>query len=286
MSETFFRSSISLGIADKYGVDRSAKVIRGFSVLTKGEAQGHGLWLDDDFMNATMAHGAAAPEGLKSRFTHPAFEDGLGTYLGRTKFLRRDGAGMIRGDLHLAEAASSSPKGDLAKYVMDLAEQDPAAFGASIVFGRDRQSESAFLSKNSSAGEFRSPDRANLKNLLHARMSTLNGCDIVDSPAANPGGLFSARRSSQLEHFSRGTQPAQTPQNEELNELRQEIVADRELKTGTDFISEAKRLAKRENLPLHEAMSKLSKINPELYERQRIINAKAPRQWQARGKGR
>jgi len=45
-------------------------------------------------------------------------------------------------------------------------------------------------------GTFTSPDEANEKNLPHWRLRMLEAVDVVDEPAANPGGLFSTGRTS------------------------------------------------------------------------------------------
>jgi hypothetical protein len=192
---TKFRTPIARGILRKGEqaiVDREAKVIHNYAVTTRGEALGHGVWLDKTFLSSVVAEINSKPIGFKSRFTHPGMcADGLGTYLGRTKDAWLDGD-VVRADLHIADVASKSPSGDLAEYVMDLAEEDPESFGASIVFDHNRGAEKEFAGKNSSAdGAFTSPDKNNAENLPHARLAKLYASDVVDDPAANPGGFFS-----------------------------------------------------------------------------------------------
>lgn len=190
---TLFRSAPSRGASVR--VEREARVIRGYSVLTSGvEAQGHGLFIDETMaQQAADAINAAGPAGIKSRFTHPGpSSDGLGKFLGRTRNARLEG-GRVLADLHLSELADASPSGKLGSYVMDMAEKDPAAFGASIVFRRDRGAEELFVAQNKNPqGEFRSPDARNERHVPHARLKSLSASDVVDDPAANPGGMFSA----------------------------------------------------------------------------------------------
>ena len=142
------RTSLATGIAEgAQGVDREARVIRGYSVVTRGEAKGHEAWIDETFLDQVVAVGNAIDTGLKSRFTHPGLcSDGLGKFLGRTRNFRRVD-GRVVGDLHFAQAGSKSPDGDLAGYVMDLADEDPDAFGASIVFYHDMGAEQEFKSE-------------------------------------------------------------------------------------------------------------------------------------------
>lgn len=174
-------------------VDRETETIRGYSVITRGEANGHALWVDAEFLGSVAAAINARPAGVKSRFTHPELSgDGLGTYLGRTRNAEIAGNRVIA-DLHLAQAAHESPDGDLAGYVMQLAEDDPAAFGASIVFAADTAAMEQFTAEHTDAeGQFRSPDPENANNYPHARLAAdgLRAADMVDNPAANPDGLF------------------------------------------------------------------------------------------------
>lgn len=172
------------------GGDNGAGLIRQFSVITAGEAKGHGVWIDNVFVDsvaAAMATGA----GTKSRFAHPSLSaDGLGTYLGRAKNPQGDGR-KLAADLHLGKTAHRTPDGDLADYVMGLASEDAAAFGASIVFEGDiGEEERHRVDHTDAAGAFQSPDPANVQNLPHVRLGKLKAVDVVDSPAANPEGLF------------------------------------------------------------------------------------------------
>ena len=190
---------------EREGGDAGAGLIRSFSVTSAGEALGHRIWLDQEFLRQTAAAGNGREGGIKARFTHPGLSgDGLGTLLGRARNFRhvktRD---QVFADLHFAASAHGTPNGDLAKYVMDMAEETPEEFGASIVFDPDRGAEQEFVGKNSDEeGTFKSPDKANARNFPHARLARLYASDVVDEPAANPAGLFSA------EGFAEGSELA------------------------------------------------------------------------------
>jgi HK97 family phage prohead protease len=120
------------------GVDRKAKVIRGYVVAElgtfksgRGQFDGHSL---DKIVSLYRRH----PVGLRSRFTHPTmFRDGLGSFLGRSKDAYRDGS-KVRADLHLANVSFGSPQGNLGQYVLDLAASDPDAFMSSLVLKADK----------------------------------------------------------------------------------------------------------------------------------------------------
>lgn len=187
-------------IIDREGGDYGAGLISGMSAITRGEALGHGLWIDDVFLQQVAdALTAAGESGVKSRFTHPDMSaDGLAKFLGRAKFGRVQNGHVIT-TLHLAKSAHKSPDGDLAGYVLDRTEEDPASFGASIVFIRDMDAEATFAAEHGGSvdclGEvdlqwFQSPDPENKNNFLHARLLSLEAADLVDEPAANPSGMF------------------------------------------------------------------------------------------------
>src|SRR5690606_20526865 len=125
------------------------------------------------------------------RFTHPGLSaDGLGTFMGRA-FAGRLSGDQALADIHFAKSAHNTPDGDLAEYVMNLAEEDPEAFAMSIVFMSDVGAEDKFISQHEDEnGEFKSPDPNNARNLPHVRLADLRAADFVDEPAANPNGLF------------------------------------------------------------------------------------------------
>lgn len=185
------RARVVLRSTSFRSVDLEKRVIRGLSAITRGEALGHEMWIDEQFLEQLTAAGNALERGAKSRFTHPDMSsDGLGKFLGRAKAFERDG-NQVRADLELAAVASKSPQGDLATYVLEFADEDPHAFGASIVFMRDMAAEDEFARAHSGNKGFASPDPENKRHLRHARLKELLAVDLVDEPAANPGGAFS-----------------------------------------------------------------------------------------------
>jgi len=190
----YFRAPVSRGAepaVQRNGGKNQEGLIRGLSVVTRGEALGHDLWLDDTFCNQVALAIDEKNNGAKARFTHPSLSgDGLGRHLGRVQNGSFNGT-QVFADLHMSAAGHRTPEGDLAGYVMDLAEDDPEAFGMSIVFGFDHEDMDQFSEEHEdSDGRFVSPDALNTKNLLHARLGELRAVDAVDEPAANPSGLF------------------------------------------------------------------------------------------------
>jgi hypothetical protein len=170
-----------------------AGVIHDVSVITQGEALGHELWIDSRMVQQVRDAINTNELGVKSRFTHPGMSgDGLGKHVGRIMDaeLSADGR-QVLADQHFAASAHRTPDGDLAGYLMDLADEDPEAYGLSIVFSLDEGEMQRYAAENANEhGDFKSPDPLNVNNFPHARLSELRAVDAVDEPAANPSGLF------------------------------------------------------------------------------------------------
>lgn len=202
------RLEISRGIKDgKAGVDRAYEdaqyhgVIRGVAVMTKGNVKDFRGWEIDDttLMQIVEAGNQHSKLGLKSRFGHPNMSStALGTFLGRAKNFYKDGD-AARADLYLSKTAYTTPDGDLAGYVLDLAEKDPEAFGTSVVMGEydlEYRLEADGTPKKDQSGN-------DLPPVL--RIQSLMAVDTVDDPAAN-NGMFSRFFNSSIEISVKATE--------------------------------------------------------------------------------
>ena len=176
---------------DREGGRYDSGIIRDVAVITRGEALGHGVWIDATMLDQVVEAGNDQETGIKARFTHPGMSsDGLGKMLGRVQDFRVAGD-QVLGDLHFSESSHKTPDGDLAEYVMLLTEEDASAAGLSIVFEQDFDATEMFTDYNTDeSGVFISPDGMNADDLPHARLSQLRAADVVDEPAANPTGMF------------------------------------------------------------------------------------------------
>lgn len=175
INEHLFRTGVNHGSKETLRVDRAAKVIRGAKVIQLGAVNDSRPWdVDQETLSQVAEYIGRPNKGLKARFTHPGLsDDGLGKYLGRWRDPRIEGD-AVYADLHIAEAAFNSPSGDLGTYVLDLAEEDPEAFGVSVA---TKLHESMFA-------ELEEGER------LPLRIAGLHAADFVDTPAATRGGLF------------------------------------------------------------------------------------------------
>jgi hypothetical protein len=190
--ENLFRSDIVR--AKDVGVDRKNNLISGFAVVTKGITRDERGEFDDLALGQVVEMGNKSKLGVKSRFGHPNMSNtALGTFLGRVRNFRREGD-VVRADLYIDKTAYNTPDGDLAKYVMDLAESDPQAFGASMVLYWDEE-------------ERREKEKDGSELPPFIRVKKLLSVDIVDDPAANESffgeTFFSSdvRLSSEMTHF-------------------------------------------------------------------------------------
>lgn len=168
--------TLPLREAPAQGVDRQHSRILGAKVIQLGEINDSRQFTVDETTLDQVVEIASQPnKGLKARFNHPnASGDSLGTYVGRwTNFRRVEDA--VLADLQIAEAAASSPRGDLRAYILDLAEEDPEAFGVSLATRLHREQME------------RERSEAGIEPL---RFRQLRAADVVDDPAATRGGLF------------------------------------------------------------------------------------------------
>lgn len=160
-------------------VDRENGIISNIVVTAIGEAKGHNIHLNGKFIDDVVALAGENKAGIKARFGHPNIcATALGTYLGRYKNYHRVGD-QVLADLHLDTSAKKSPNGDLYEYVLDMAENNPDMFGASIAF---KQGEAI---KELSEIDGKKVEKS------FATIKALYATDLVDSPAAT-NGLFEA----------------------------------------------------------------------------------------------
>jgi len=180
---TWFMSAWAYG-AGESRVDREKGVIYNAAIVTPGEAKGHGVQLDTEFVDAVVEQGNASKNGLKMRYGHPSMSStALGTFIGRVKNFRRDGD-IARADVFLSKEAKNAPGGDLYEYILGMAENEADMFGTSIVFKPGRRY---------SRDEDGEKDYVNPGDEPYIEMEKLIAVDMVDDPAANPDGLFSSQ---------------------------------------------------------------------------------------------
>lgn len=182
-------------------IDRENGIIHDVVMCQVGEAKGHGVQMEQEFIDELVKLANKQNHGVKARFGHPTMStEALGTGLGRYKNARVRGSQAIA-DLHLAEYSKNSPDGDLHTYILDRAEEDPESFGSSIVFKRgesyQRDEKGKKIPRYVKDKEgFKKPNPAwNYKKPIYQTIKQLLGCDLVDTPAATES-LFHSKYNS------------------------------------------------------------------------------------------
>lgn len=135
-------------------------IIEGVSIISVGEAKGHGLFVDDITLQEVKACAESYAGGVKVNLDHGA---GIKDIVGFCDNFRIIGEKLVA-DLNLLETAEKRA------YVLEIASRMPDTFGISIAFSgpvREREGRS------------------------FASCTELYSADLVQTPAANPTGLFS-----------------------------------------------------------------------------------------------
>ena len=135
-------------------------IIEGVSIISVGEAKGHGLFVDDITLQEVKACAESYTGGVKVNLDHGA---GIKDIVGFCDNFRIIGKKLVA-DLNLLETAEKRA------YVLEIASRMPDTFGISIAF----------------SGPVRERDGRSF-----ASCTELYSADLVQTPAANPTGLFS-----------------------------------------------------------------------------------------------
>ena len=135
-------------------------IIEGVSIISVGEAKGHGLFVDDITLQEVKACAESYAGGVKVNLDHGA---GIKDIVGFCDNFRIIGKKLVA-DLNLLETAEKRA------YVLEIASRMPDTFGISIAF----------------SGPVRERDGRSF-----ASCTELYSADLVQTPAANPTGLFS-----------------------------------------------------------------------------------------------
>lgn len=167
-------------------IDREAGMISSIVILQEGKDKASCLW-DTTALGQIVTLGNAQAQGVKSRFGHPNLCDSaMGSYIGRFKNFRVDmlpesSMGDAKGqlmavyaDLYLDNTAKALPgKGNVYKYILDMAESNSDMFGNSIHYLPDKPAN-----KNET-------DSTGAEVIVrYERVKSLIASDLVDSPCA------------------------------------------------------------------------------------------------------
>lgn len=148
-------------------IDAHAGIIHDVSVLTRGEARGHGMFVDDVMLQQVVEQMGGKPKGLKAKLDHGY---AAGKLIGKFAKPRIDG-NQVKADLHLI---NTSPFRD---YVVELSQEMPESCGMSIEFKCDTEE---------------------VNGKTFARCKDLYAAALVERPAANSGGMFEEKNFAEV----------------------------------------------------------------------------------------
>jgi len=140
-------------------IDAETGEILGVSLITEGAVCGHDCFADDQTIQ-TVLEACQKAGRVKVKQNHGT---DVGSIVGSLRNFRIEGK-QVRADLHLLKSSPSF------EHVLEMAKEMPAQLGLSIAF---------------------KPEFETIKDKRFVRCSEIFSCDIVDTPACNPAGLFS-----------------------------------------------------------------------------------------------
>lgn len=171
-------------------IDAEKGTLRDVSLMTEGEALGHGVWCDQKTLQSVFALAQKSP--VKAYLTHGDFfqPDRLGDEVGLFSGLYIEGNQLKAKQFTFFKSFITSEK---KKYeaLMELAQADASLFGVSISFS----GKLAWVMPDGSevpAEDDEMPEGA-LNSMPSVRVTRIYSADFVSDPAANPNGLFDAR---------------------------------------------------------------------------------------------
>lgn len=130
-----------MGVRPVGSVDEKQMVIHDVAVCIQGEALGHGVWLDEEFIRAVVEQGNAAENGLLCHFGHESSNASrIKNYMGVfSNFVEKpakdhEGTECIGAYADIKFSKTAKEMSDNVDWVMKLARERPDALGLSIVF--------------------------------------------------------------------------------------------------------------------------------------------------------
>lgn len=175
-------------------VNTDEAVIFGVSMITGDvTAKGHDLEVDATTLSQLLK--CAKSKGkVPVKTNHGSGADEVNGYLDNFKLE----GGKLRGDWHLLKSYKNTP------HLLEMAERMPESVGLSVAFHgtpetADGRKVLAELDDKGQVSYYYTVGKGGAKEKLkagekkHARCSELVSTDLVASPAANPGGMFSSK---------------------------------------------------------------------------------------------
>ena len=162
------------------GVDTSTRMLQNVIICEVGEAEGHGVYVEDDFNDLVVE--LAGEKGFKCNMGHNY--NNMGLQLGRISNVRKE-KGKTLADLSIYENADSSPKfPNMGTWFMNQASEDASSVNLSLKFKPSYyQYDKKGERYNIEYSEFGWPTNYNKKEKLFALPTSIYSIDVVDDGA-------------------------------------------------------------------------------------------------------
>lgn len=220
--------------------DNDIQVMGDVSIITTGEALGHGLQIDGKTLD--QAEELLKGKKLRAYLTHSGawYEDRLTKEIGSFSGIYRDGDQLKAKQFRPFKAFR---KNNQQQYdiLFELAEEMPENFGVSIV----PEGFAVWVMDNGDEMNYRYGDdkpEGAVDDMPSLRLVSILSADFVDAPAANPGGLF--RADVKTENNNKGITMSETNDKEllalskQVNDLKDESAnLNKQLKAKNDEIT-------------------------------------------------
>jgi hypothetical protein len=201
----WFKSTPHIAVGDGSRIDAENGIIRRVVLASVGEAKGHGVSLEQEFIDDLVKYGQRnfSKTGLKARFGHPSMSnETMGTQLGYFKNFEVDGENAVA-DLHLLDAANESPTHPgMKNWVLKMAAEKPDHIMSSIVFQpggyyqRELESRKKRKMKSSDMFHGRFDNYDESLGPVFVELADLYFTDLVEDGAATDN-LFSTQFNSE-----------------------------------------------------------------------------------------
>lgn len=208
---TFIEDDVKTFAAFEGNYLKGENRVLGVSLIQKGPAIGHGVWVDDtSLLQLKQACEKAGRVRVKTdHFT------GIAETIGYAENFRVSG-GKVQADLSFYDSSPSAP------LMREMIETVPGTFGISIAFVPDK------------------PEYIKDTDRYSVRIKDILSADFVDRPAANASGVFSERQEidnsqklkmeeelkakiAELEKFSADLQEQLSAANQRANDLKAQV---------------------------------------------------------------
>ncbi len=115
-------------------VDEEKGILYNVKIVEVGEAKGHFVNVEQEFLNKVAQLGNSAPNGIKVRYDHQYRSLGTyGQFAGRSKNYKVH-QGYVTADIHLDMEVGQSANKEKLNYTIQMSKNNPDMFGISIAF--------------------------------------------------------------------------------------------------------------------------------------------------------